>query len=286
MKKIRKAIIPVAGLGTRFIPITKAVPKEMLPIVDIPTIEYIVKEAVLSGIEEILFVVNPYKSSIENYFDHHYELEERLKISHKDKQLEKVLKPISMAKFMYIRQGEPLGTGHAVKICKSFIGDEPFAILYGDDMIDAQVPCLKQMIDMYEKYDCNVLCALKLDDKEIPSKGIIEYEDSSELKVKRLVEKPKLEDAPSKYGTIGRYILKPEIFDELDKINLTNGEYLLTDAFERFMKYEPFYACKLKGKYYDIGNQFGYLKCNIEYALKRDDIKDTVREYLQNIKLD
>lgn len=214
MQKIRKAIIPVAGLGTRFLPVTKSVPKEMLPIVDVPTIEYIVKEAIDSGIEEILFVVNPYKSSIENYFDHHYELEERLKISNKTEQLKKVLKPISMAKFMFLRQGEPLGTGHAIKICKNFINGEPFAVLYGDDIIDSNVPCLKQMINMYEKYDCNVLCALKLNDKEIPSKGIIEYEDSNELQVKRLVEKPKLEEAPSKYGTIGRYILKPEIFNK------------------------------------------------------------------------
>lgn len=280
--KIRKAIIPVAGLGTRFLPITKAVPKEMLPIVDIPTIEYIVKEAVDSGIEEILFVTNPYKNSIENYFDHHYELEQRLKLSGKNDKLEKVLKPINMAKFMYLRQGEPLGTGHAIKICKSFIGNEPFAVLYGDDIIDSEVPCLKQMIDMYEKYNGNILCALELDDKEIPSKGIIEYEDDKELKVKRLVEKPKLEDAPSKYGTIGRYILKPEIFDELEGLELKNGEYLLTDAFEKLMKHDAFYACKLKGNYYDIGNQFGYLKCNIEYALKRSDISKQLDEYLKN----
>lgn len=285
MQKIRKAIIPVAGLGTRFLPVTKSVPKEMLPIVDVPTIEYIVKEAVDSGIEEILFVASPYKSSIENYFDHHYELEERLKISNKTEQLKKVLKPISMAKFMFLRQGEPLGTGHAIKICKNFINGEPFAVLYGDDIIDSSVPCLKQMMNMYEEYDCNVLCALKLNDKEIPSKGIIEYEDNNELRVKRLVEKPKLEEAPSKYGTIGRYILKPEIFDELDKIELKNGEYLLTDAFELLMKYQPFYACKLNGNYYDIGNQFGYLRCNIEYSLKRDDIKDSLKEYLKNIEL-
>ncbi len=284
MKKIKKAIIPVAGLGTRFLPITKAVPKEMLPIIDIPTIEYIVKEAVDSGIEEILFVTNPYKKSIEDYFDHHYELENRLKICNKQEQLDKILKPINMAKFMFIRQGEPLGTGHALKICKNFINDEPFAVLYGDDIIDNDVPCLKQMIEMYEKYDCNVLCALELSDEEIPSKGIIEYEQNSDLIVKRLVEKPKLEEAPSKFGTIGRYILKPEIFDELEKIEIKNGEYLLTDAFERLMKYEPFYACKLQGKYYDIGNQFGYLKCNIEYALKNQNIKDKLKNYLDEIK--
>ena len=284
MKKIRKAIIPVAGLGTRFLPITKAVAKEMLPIIDIPTIEYIVKEAVDSGIEEILFVTNPYKASIENYFDHHYELEQRLKLSGKNKQLDRVLQPINMAKFMFIRQGEPLGTGHALKICKNFINNEPFAVLYGDDIIDNDIPCLKQLIDMYEKYDCNVLCALELSDEEIPSKGIIEYADEDNLIVKRLVEKPKLEEAPSKYGTIGRYILKPEIFDELDKIEIKNGEYLLTDAFERLMKYQPFYACKLKGKYYDIGNQFGYLKCNIEYALKDESIKDSLKKYLNEIK--
>ena len=277
--KIRKAIIPVAGLGTRFLPITKAVPKEMLPIVDIPTIEYIVKEAVDSGIEEILFVTNPYKDCIENYFDHHYELEERLKLAGKNDKLESVLKPINMAKFMYLRQGEPLGTGHAIKICKEFINNEPFAILYGDDIIDNDVPCLKQMIEMYEKHDANILCAIELSDEEIPSKGIIEYD--GDLKVKRLVEKPKLEEAPSKYGTIGRYILKPEIFNELDKIELKNGEYLLTDAFERLMKHDNFYTHKLQGKYYDIGNQFGYLKCNIEFALKRDELNKQLKQYLK-----
>lgn len=279
--KVRKAIIPIAGFGTRFLPITKAIPKEILPIVDIPTIEYIVKEAIESGIEEILFVTNQYKSCIENYFDHHYELEQRLKESKKDKQLDRILKPINMAKFMFIRQGEPLGTGHAIRICKNFVNGEAFAVLYGDDIIDNDIPCLKQMIDMHEKYDCNVLCAIKLNDEEIPSKGIVEYGDVNELQIKRLVEKPKLEEAPSKYGTIGRYILKPEIFDELEKIEIKNGEYLLTDAFERLMKYQPFYATKLQGNYYDIGNQFGYLKCNIEFALKRDDIKKKMEEYLK-----
>ncbi len=282
MRKVRKAIIPVAGFGTRFLPITKAVPKEMLPIVDIPTIEYIVKEAVDSGIEEILFVTNPYKKSIEDYFDHHYELEAKLKENHKDKQLECILKPINMATYTFIRQGSPLGTGHAIKICKNFVQDEPFAILYGDDIIDSSVPCLKQMINMYEKYDCNVLCAQKLSDEEIPSKGIIEYEDNDELYIKRLVEKPKLDDAPSKFGTIGRYILKPEIFDELDKIEIKNGEYLLTDAFERLMKYQKFAACKLDGTYYDIGNQLGYLKCNIDFSLKRDNIREGLKDYLNN----
>lgn len=284
MKKVRKAIIPVAGFGTRFLPVTKAVPKEMLPIASIPTIEYIVKEAVDSGIEEILFVTNPYKKSIEDYFDHHYELEEKLKLNHKDKQLETILKPVDMAAYTFIRQGSPLGTGHAIKICKNFIQNEPFAILYGDDIIDSSVPCLKQMINIYEKYDCNVLCAQELSDEEIPSKGIIEYEDNDELYIKKLVEKPKLEDAPSKFGTIGRYVLKPEIFDELDKINIKNGEYLLTDAFDLLMKYQKFAACKLDGKYYDIGNQFGYLKCNIEFSLKRDDIKECLKDYIKNYK--
>ena len=155
--------------------------------------------------------------------------------------------------------------------------------MYGDDIIDSSVPCLKQMINMYEQYDCNVLCAQKLSDKEIPSKGIIEYEDANEIYIKRLVEKPSLEEAPSKFGTIGRYILKPEIFDELDKIEIKNGEYLLTDAFERLMKYQKFVACELDGKYYDIGNQLGYLKCNIDFSLKRADIKEGLKEYLKYI---
>lgn len=285
MKRVRKAIIPVAGMGTRFLPATKALAKEMLPIVDKPTIEYIVEEAVKSGIEEILFITSPYKKNIEDHFDRSFELEKRLEKSNKLEQLEMIKNISNLASFYYIRQGEPLGTGHAVRLAKNFIGEEPFAILYGDDIVVSEIPCLKQMMQIYEKNDCNVLCAEELDDYLIPQKGIIEYEDIESGKVKGLVEKPKLEEAPSKHGTLGRYILKPEIFEELEKIDMTNGEYLLTDALLALMKKQDFYTCKLDGTYYDVGNQIGYIKANVEFALARKDLSEAIREYLSKLKI-
>lgn len=285
MKRVRKAIIPVAGMGTRFLPATKALAKEMLPIVDKPTIEYIVEEAVKSGIEEILFITSPYKKNIEDHFDRSFELEKRLEKSNKLEQLEMIKNISNLASFYYIRQGEPLGTGHAVRLAKNFIGNEPFAILYGDDIVVSEIPCLKQMMQIYEKNDCNVLCAEELDDYLIPQKGIIEYEDIESGKVKGLVEKPKIEEAPSKHGTLGRYILKPEIFEELEKIDMTNGEYLLTDALLALMKKQDFYACKLDGTYYDVGNQIGYIKANVEFALARKDLSEAIREYLSKLKI-
>lgn len=283
MQRIRKAIIPVAGMGTRFLPATKSTPKEMLPIVDIPSIQYIVDEAVKSGIEEILFVTSPYKNSIQDYFDRSYELEHRLEKSNKIKQLDMIKNIPSMAKFFYIRQGEPLGTGHAIRICEDFIGGEPFAVLYGDDIVKSDVPCLKQMISIYEKYDCNVMCAVELTDEEIPAKGILSYSDIESGKINGLVEKPLLENAPSHYGTIGRYILKPEIFDELRNIPLVNGEYLLTDAILDLMQKQDFYACKLDGEYHDIGNQFGYIKANISYGLDREEIREKLLDFIKEI---
>lgn len=285
MRKIRKAIIPIAGMGTRFLPATKALAKEMLPIVDKPTIEYIVEEAVNSGIEEILFITSPYKKNIEDHFDRSFELEKRLEKNNKLEQLEMIRNISNLASFYYLRQGEPLGTGHAIRLAKNFVGDEPFAILYGDDIVVSEVPCLKQMMQMYEKYDCNVLCVEELDDYLIPQKGIVEYANIESGKVKRLVEKPKLEEAPSRNGTIGRYILKPEIFAELEKIDMTNGEYLLTDALLTLMRKQNFYACKLNGTYYDVGNQFGYIKANVEFALAREDLSNIMREYLSNLKI-
>lgn len=280
--KVRKAIIPVAGMGTRFLPVTKSIPKEMLPIVDKPTIQYIVEEAINSGIEEILFVTNSYKKSIEDYFDRSFELEKRLEQSGKLGQLEMIESVSSLAKFYYVRQGEPLGTGHAIMLVKEFVGNEPFAILYGDDIVDAEVPCLKQMIAVYEKYDCNVLCAEELDESMISSKGILEYENVETGKIKNIVEKPALEDAPSNHGSLGRYILKPEIFEELKKIDLVNGELLLTDAILLLMKKQPFYACQLQGKYYDVGSKFGFIKANLEFALKYQELKSDMLQYLES----
>lgn len=278
--KIRKAIIPVAGLGTRFLPATKSIPKEMFPIVDKPIIQYIVEEAVQSGIEEILFITNPYKESIVSYFDRSFELEHRLQQSGKIELLDRIQSLSCLAKFYYLRQGEPMGTGHAVLLAKEFVGNEPFAILYGDDIIDSSVPCLKQMIDVFEQHDCNVLCVEELEEDMISGKGIIEYEDIEIGKIKSIVEKPNLEEAPSNHGSLGRYILKPEIFDELEKIDFVNGELLLTDAILRLMQTQSFYACKFDGQYYDVGSKFGFIKANVEFALKDESLHGIVLDYL------
>ncbi|MBP3799509.1 MAG: UTP--glucose-1-phosphate uridylyltransferase GalU [Bacilli bacterium] len=280
MKKIRKCVIPVAGMGTRFLPATKATPKEMLPIIDKPTIQYIIEEAVASGIEEILLITSPYKNSVIDHFDKSYELESRLKENGKLDKLELVKSISDLAKFTFIRQGEPKGSGHAIKLAKSFVGDEPFAVMYGDDIIKAEVPVLKQLIDVYEEKDCNVIGVQEVDHSLVYKYGIIEYADN-EGKIKRLVEKPTLEDAPSNDAGLGRYIVKPEIFDELENLEAgANGEYQFSDAMLKLMQKQDFYACKFDGEYFDIGNQLGYLKANVAYALERDDVKDEFKKFL------
>lgn len=280
MKKIRKCVIPVAGMGTRFLPATKATPKEMLPIIDKPTIQYIIEEAVASGIEEILLITSPYKNSVIDHFDKSYELESRLEKSGKLDKLELVENISNLAKFTFIRQGEPKGSGHAIKLAKSFVGDEPFAVMYGDDIIKAEVPVLKQLIDVYEEKDCNVIGVQEVDHSLVYKYGIIEYADN-EGKIKRLVEKPTLEEAPSNDAGLGRYIVKPEIFDELENLETgANGEYQFSDAMLKLMQKQDFYACKFDGEYFDIGNQLGYLKANVAYALERDDVKDDFKKFL------
>ena len=282
MKKVRKAVIPVAGMGTRFLPVTKSVPKEMLPIIDKPTLQYIVEECVNSGIEEILFITSPYKRNVEDHFDQSFELETRLERNNKLKELEIVKNISKMCKIYYIRQGEPLGSGHAIKLAKSFIGDEPFAVLYGDDIIKSDMPALKQLIEVYEKYDANVIGIQEVDKNLVYKYGIIDFEN--ENKIKSIIEKPSIEEAPSNFAGLGRYIVKPEIFDELDKLDKGKGnEYQFTDGMLNLMNSQDFYACKFKGTYYDIGNQLGYLKANIAFALDRDDLKDELKHYLKSI---
>ena len=280
MKKIRKCVIPVAGMGTRFLPVTKATPKEMLPIIDKPTIQYIIEEAVASGIEEVLLITSPYKNSVIDHFDKSYELESRLEKSGKIDKLRLVENISNLAKFTFIRQGEPKGSGHAIKLAKSFVGDEPFAVMYGDDIIKADVPVLKQLIDVYEEKDCNVIGVQEVDHNLVYKYGIVEYADN-EGKIKRLVEKPTLEEAPSNDAGLGRYIVKPEIFDELENLETgAGGEYQFSDAMLKLMQKQDFYACKFKGEYFDIGNQLGYLKANVAYALERDDVKDDFKKFL------
>lgn len=283
MKKVRKAVIPVAGMGTRFLPVTKSVPKEMLPIIDKPTLQYIVEECVSSGIEEILFITSPYKRNVEDHFDQSFELETRLEKNNKLKELEIVKNISKMCKIFYTRQGEPLGSGHAIKLAKSFVGDEPFAVLYGDDLMKSEIPVLKQLIDVYEKYDANVIGVQEVDRNLVYKYGIIDFANGD--KIKSIVEKPSVEEAPSNFAGLGRYIVKSEIFDELDKLDRGKGnEYQFTDGMLSLMKKQDFYACKFKGTYFDIGNQLGYLKANIAYALDRDDLKEELKQYLKEIK--
>lgn len=283
MSKIRKCVIPVAGMGTRFLPATKAIPKEMLPIIDKPTIQYIVEEAINSGIEEILFITSPYKNSVIDHFDRSYELEHRLVRNNKVDKCEMLKEISSLANFTYIRQGEPLGSGHAIKLAKEFVNNEPFAIMYGDDIMKSDVPVLKQLIDIYEKTDSNVIAVQEVRKEDVSKYGIISYKDQDKLLIDKIIEKPNVNDAPSLDAGLGRYIVKPEIFDELDNLKLQNNEYIFTNALLSLMDKQDFYACKFDGKYFDIGNQYGYIKANVEFALDREDLKEDMGKYIKDL---
>ena len=283
MKKVRKCVIPVAGMGTRFLPATKSIPKELFPIIDKPTLQYIVEEAVASGIEEIFFITSSYKNAIVDHFDRSYELENRLKESGKLDKLETIESVSKLAKFTYIRQGEPNGSGHAINLARSFVGNEPFAVMFGDDLMKSDVPVLKQLIDIYEEKNCNVIGVQEVDPNLVYKYGIIEY-DNNEGKIKTIVEKPSVQEAPSNHAGLGRYIVKPEIFDELDKLKRGVGnEYQFVDGMKELMKTQDFYACKFEGKYFDIGSQIGYLKANVEFAQDREDLKDEVNAYIKEL---
>lgn len=285
MKKIRKLVIPAAGFGTRFLPITKTIAKEMLPIIDKPTIQYIVEEAIESGIEEIIFITNPYKKTLEDYFDTVYELESRLEKSNKTDELKLLQDMFKGIKFYFIRQGSPKGTGHAVNLARGIIGDEPFAVAWGDDLVyTTNKPALRQLIDVYEKYDCNVIGGENVDRSIVNKYGIVKFSDELTGKIESIVEKPSIESAPSTFAGLGRYIVKPEIFDILDKVEpASNGEIYFPVAMAELMKTQDFYACRYDGKYTDVGSKAGYIKANIMYALNRDDIKDEVLEFIKNM---
>lgn len=286
MKKVRKAVIPVAGMGTRFLPVTKSVPKEMLPIVDKPTLQYIIEEAVNSGIEEILLITSPYKKCIEDHFDRSYELENRLIKNGKAKEAKMVEDISRLAKIYCIRQGEPQGSGHAISLAKTFVGNEPFAVLYGDDiMYSENTPVLKQLINKYEENSSSVIGCLEVDKSIVNRYGIIKYKDNDPNKIESIIEKPSVEEAPSTLAGLGRYILNPEIFDYIEKLEPgKNGEYQLTDAMKEMMKEHDYEVCKIDGTYYDTGSKEGYLKANIEYALRREELKDFVNNYMKEHK--
>ena len=287
-KKIRKAVIPAAGLGTRFLPATKAQPKEMLPIVDKPTIQYIIEESVKSGIEEILIVTGRNKKCIEDHFDKSIELELELEKSNKTELL-KVVRDISnLVDIYFIRQKEPKGLGHAIKCAKTFVNNEPFAVLLGDDIVyNDEKPCLKQLIDCYNEYHTSILGVQDVAMENVDKYGIVDgmVIENEVCRVKGLVEKPSVDDAPSNLAILGRYIITPRIFDILENTPPgKGGEIQLTDALLMLLEEEPIYAYKFDGKRYDVGDKFGYIQANIEYALRKPELRNQVIEYLESYK--
>lgn len=286
-KPIRKAIIPAAGLGTRFLPATKAQPKEMLTIVDKPTIQYIIEECVASGIEEILIITGRNKKSIEDHFDRSIELEMELEKSGKEELLKMVREISDMINIHYIRQKEPRGLGHAINCAKTFVGDEPFAVLLGDDIVyNPEKPCLKQLIDCYNEYDSSILGVQTVAKEAVSKYGIVSGVNVKDrvYKVDGLVEKPSVEEAPTNVAILGRYIITPRIFDILDETKPGKGnEIQLTDALLELLKDEEMYAYDFEGKRYDAGDKLGFLEATVEYALRRPDLKEGFMEYLKTI---
>ena len=286
--KIRKAIIPAAGLGTRFLPATKAQPKEMLPIVDKPTIQYIIEEAVASGIEEILIITGRSKKCIEDHFDKSVELELELEKSGKEEMLKMVRDISDMVDIHFIRQKEPKGLGHAISCAKTFVGNEPFAVLLGDDIVyNEGKPCLKQLIDCYDEYNTSVLGVQTVEAKDVNKYGIVNgiHIEDRVYKVKGLVEKPTIEEAPSNVAILGRYIITPQIFKILEDTKPgKGGEIQLTDALLKLIDEEAMYAYDFEGTRYDVGDKLGFLKATVEYALRREDLRDGFIEYLNTLK--
>ena len=286
MKKVKKAIIPAAGLGTRFLPATKAMPKEMLPIVDKPTIQYIIEEAVASGIEDIIIVTGKGKRAIEDHFDNSFELEQNLIEKGKFELLSEVQKSSQMADIHYIRQKEPKGLGHAIWCARKFIGNEPFAVLLGDDIVQAEKPCLKQLIDQYERYQASVLGVQKVPMEEVSRYGIVNGNEIGQrfFSVNSLVEKPKMEEAPSNLAIMGRYILNPRIFDILGEQGPgAGGEIQLTDAIAGLNQYEAVYAYDFEGTRHDVGEKMGFIQTTIEFALQKKELRSDLLNYLSAV---
>lgn len=291
--KVRKAVFPAAGLGTRFLPATKAQPKEMLPIVDKPLIQYGVEEAVSSGISYIIIVTGRNKSSIEDHFDVSFELEHVLESKGK-RDLLAIVRAISdMIDVAYVRQKEALGLGHAVLRAKDLVGNEPFAVVLSDDLIDAPVPCLRQLMDVYEFFGSSVLALMEVPEESVPAYGIVDAEpvefngaNDRVFRIRNLVEKPSPQEAPSRLAIIGRYILTPEIFPCIEATGPgAGGEIQLTDALRQLLRSRPIYGYKFEGRRYDAGDKLGFLQATVEYALKRNDLGEAFRRYLKSLNL-
>ncbi len=291
-KRVRKAVFPAAGLGTRFLPATKAQPKEMLPLVDKPIIQYGVEEALASGCDQIVIVTGRGKSAIEDHFDVSYELEKMLEERGKTELLTVVRQISDMIHVAYVRQKEAMGLGHAVLMARELVGDEPFAALLADDVIDSQVPCLKQMIDVYNQTGASVIALMKIDGPAISSYGVV---DAAQVQgqfegrlydLRHMVEKPRQQEAPSNLAVIGRYVLTPAIFDCLDRTPLgTGGELQLTDGLKKLLKQEKVYGYVFEGKRHDAGDKLGFLQATVEYALKQPELGEKFRTYLKSLQL-
>jgi UTP--glucose-1-phosphate uridylyltransferase len=290
MAKVRKAVFPAAGLGTRFLPATKAQPKEMLPLVDKPIIQYVIEEAVAAGITQIIIVTGRGKNAIEDHFDVSYELEKLLEERGKTELLEEVRRISNMISVSYVRQKETLGLGHAVLVAKDLVGDEPFAVMLGDDIIDAAVPCMRQMVGVFEEHQGPVVAVHQVPRDEISAYGVIagQVEPTNDrlFRVSDMVEKPRKEEAPSDLAIIGRYILTPDIFEILEKTPRDKGgEIQLTNGIRVLGERRPVYAYRFEGRRHDAGNKLGFLKATVEFALKRDDLGGPFREYLKSLDL-
>ena len=291
--KVRKAVFPAAGLGTRFLPATKASPKEMLPIVDKPLIQYGVEESMHSGIQNIIIVTGRGKSSIEDHFDVSFELEQLLESKGKTEMLSMVRSISDMIDVSYVRQKEALGLGHAVLRAKELVGNEPFAVVLSDDIIVSGTPCIRQLLDVYEFYGASVLALMEVPDDQVSSYGIVDAEPVSDngrenrlFRIRNMVEKPKKADAPSNLAIIGRYVLTPEIFQCVEAIEPgSGGEIQLTDALKYMLRNRPIYGLKFEGKRYDAGDKLGFLKATVEIALERHDLGNQFRDYLKTVTL-
>ena len=285
--KLRKAVIPVAGLGTRFLPATKTVPKELLPIVDIPSIQYVVQEAVDAGIEEIIFVTGRGKDGIEDHFDDAPELEQVL-ADRGQLEMVKMLRRIAeMTEVVSVRQKKPLGLGHAVLCARDLVGAEPFAVMLADDLIDSETPCIRQLSDIFERTDESVVALMEVPETEVQQYGIIKGKVLKErlYQIEATVEKPPAKEAPSRMAIIGRYVLRPEIFSILQKLPPgKGGEIQLTDGLAQLVRERKVYGCEFLGDRYDIGDKVGFVRATVAYALKRPDLKDKLLEYLKTTK--
>jgi UTP--glucose-1-phosphate uridylyltransferase len=284
--KVKKAVIPVAGLGTRFLPATKTVPKELLPIVDVPSIQYVVQEAVDAGIEEIIFVTGRGKDAIEDHFDEAPELEQILTDRGNTEMVNALRRIAEMIEVVSVRQKRPLGLGHAVLCARDLVGSEPFAVMLADDLVDSEVPCIRQLVDIFTRKEESVIALMQVPLEEVHQYGVIEGKEIEPriYEIQRTVEKPVSSEAPSRMAIIGRYVLRPEIFEILQKQQPgRGGEIQLTDGLAQLARRRKMFGCVFAGERYDIGDKFGFVRATVAYALKRPDLKDKVTEYLRSL---